>query len=70
MSPRVVSTLVSLLKNFVHVTSWSVKLWNHIGTGADPEIFHEGWLGGWLHVLYYTELWGGGGWLALLDLFP
>ena len=31
-------------------------------SGADPEIFH----GGWLHVLYYTELWG----VALLDLFP
>ena len=26
--------------------------------GADPEIFHRGWLSGWLHVLYYTELWG------------
>ena len=27
-------------------------------TGADPEIFHRGWLSGWLHVLYYTELCG------------
>ena len=24
------------------------------GAGTDPEIFHRGWL----HVLYYTELWG------------
>ena len=25
---------------------------------ADPEIFHGGWLSGWLSVPYYTELWG------------
>ena len=29
-------------------------------TGADPEIFH----GGWLPVLYYTEPWG---WMASND---
>ena len=29
-------------------------------TGADPEIFHVGWLSGWLPVHYYILNHGGG----------
>ena len=33
-------------------------------TGANPEVFHGGWLSGWLPALYYTEPWG---WMASND---
>ena len=57
-----VSTKGMLLKpgsgiNYIY-TVYATPLQTFTTTsGADPEIFLGGWLSGWLHVLYYTELW-------------
>ena len=52
------------LSSYIQLARWKCK-WIVVVvadlcpfSGADPEIFHRGWLSGWLPVLYYTELWG------------